>query len=297
MLQLEPSPIMDVDELVSSQLVRAFEQKSVAPETNQKQPTTSEPTSVESLEPAPNGPGCDVAPASAGVGADVAETYFGPPPSTVNPSLVGPVELLTAGEIDRRNLTVELPLYRGQMSDGRNVFYIVTDTTDEGNAAGLGINFSPKLAFAATGRGVRTAELQVNGLLVFHQGTVDFSPERVVKPGGEGEAAFPPSVAEPGAIGDDNYSPTVRITNAGGHVYNMPIIAFDVTAEQIKASEDNIDHTLVHDRVLAIDIFENPQEGSTGTVTLELISGFSFGKPILYLVSDQKSLNWNKAKY
>ena len=122
MLQLEPSPIMDVDELVSSQLVRAFEQQSVVLETNKEQPTTSEPTSAESLEPAPNGPGCDVAPASAGVGADVAETYFGPPPSTVNPSLVGPVELLTAGEIDRRNLTVELPLYRGQMSDGRNIF-------------------------------------------------------------------------------------------------------------------------------------------------------------------------------
>ncbi len=115
---------------------------------------------------------------------------------------------------------------------------------------------------------------------------MDFSPERLVKPGGEGEAAFPPSVAEPGAIGDNDYSPTVRITNAGGHVYNMPIIAFDVTAEQIKASEGNIDHTLVHDRVLAIDIFENPQEGSTGTVTLELVPGFSFGKPILYLTMD-----------
>jgi hypothetical protein len=41
---------------------------------------------------------------------DVAETYFSPPPSTVNPSLVGPVELLTAGQIDRSGLTVTLPL-------------------------------------------------------------------------------------------------------------------------------------------------------------------------------------------
>ena len=244
------------------------------------------PDEEQVLEPAPNGPGCDVTPASAAVGADVAETYFGPPPSSVNPSLVGPLELLTAGDIDRQNLTVELPLYRGEIEDGRNVFYIVTDTTDEGNAQGLGINFSAKLAFADIGRGVRNATLQSDGLLVFEEGTVDFSPERQVEAGGEGDDAFPPSVAEPGAVGDENYSPLVNISNAGGHVYNMPIIAFDVEAGDIDAPDGGVDHSLVHDRVLAIDIFDNPVEGSTGTVTLELVPGFSFGKPILYLTME-----------
>ena len=88
---------------------------------------------------------------------------------------------------------------------------------------------------------------------------MDFSPEQRVEPGGAGEAAFPPSVAEPGAVGDIDYTPLVKITNAGFHVYNMPIVAFDVTAEQINAPDGDVDHSLVHDRVLAIDIFSQTQ--------------------------------------
>ena len=245
---------------------------------------TSDPTF---LEPAPNGPGCDVTPANSAVGADVAQTYFGPPPSTVNPSLVGPLELLTAGQIDRRNLTVTLPLYRGEMTDGRNVFYIVTDTTDQGNAEGLGINFSPKLTYAETGRAVRKATLQANGILVFEKGTVNFAPERQLKSGGEGNAAFPPMLAKPGAVGDYFYSPLVRIENAGGHIYNAPIIAFDVDANEINFPDGNVDYSRVHDHVLAIDPFaQEADDGTAGTVTLSLTPGFSFGKPVLYLSTE-----------
>src|SRR5215472_16504493 len=39
-------------------------------------------------------PGCDLLPAPASIGTKVGLSYFGPPPSTVNPSLVGPVQLL-----------------------------------------------------------------------------------------------------------------------------------------------------------------------------------------------------------
>jgi hypothetical protein len=242
---------------------------------------------AEFLEPAPNGPGCDVTPAAAAVGADVAETYFGPPPSTVNPSLVGPVELLTAGQIDRMGLTITLPLYRGEMRDGRNVFYIVTDTTDEGNARDLGINFSSKLVFADTRRGVREAELMPDGLLIFKEGTVNFRPERRVEAGGEDDQAFPPAVAEPGAIGDRRYSPLVKIVNAGGHIYNAPIIAFDVEPEQINFPDGNVDHALVHDRVVAIEPFgQQAGDGTAGTVTLQLAPGFSFGRPVLYVSTD-----------
>ena len=49
-------------------------------------------------------------------------TYFGPPPSEVKKELVGPVELLRAGEIDMEAGTVTLPLYRGQMTDGTAVW-------------------------------------------------------------------------------------------------------------------------------------------------------------------------------
>ncbi|HWO29390.1 MAG TPA: hypothetical protein VNO32_11405, partial [Candidatus Acidoferrum sp.] len=38
-------------------------------------------------------PGCDLFPAPANIGTNVGLSYFGPPPSTVNQSLVGPVQL------------------------------------------------------------------------------------------------------------------------------------------------------------------------------------------------------------
>jgi hypothetical protein len=44
-------------------------------------------------------PGCDLFPAPASIGSKVGLSYFGPPPSTVNPSLVGPVQLLDSGQL------------------------------------------------------------------------------------------------------------------------------------------------------------------------------------------------------
>lgn len=43
------------------------------------------------------GPGCNLFPAPASIGASVPLSYFGPPPSTTNRSLVGPVQLLNTG--------------------------------------------------------------------------------------------------------------------------------------------------------------------------------------------------------
>jgi hypothetical protein len=101
----------------------------------------------DSETPPPSlGAGCDVPIGSAAVGADIGEAYFGPEPSTVNPSLIGSLLLMTAGEVDTATRTVTLPLYRGEMADsGENVWYVVTDTTDRGNATALGLNFSGKL--------------------------------------------------------------------------------------------------------------------------------------------------------
>ncbi|MGI9030509.1 MAG: hypothetical protein ACR2HP_11075, partial [Ilumatobacteraceae bacterium] len=74
------------------------------------------------------------------VGASVPESYFGPMPSEVDKNLVGPVQLLRSGPMGEDGLSITLPLYRGQMADGRNVWYILTDTTDRENAEGLGLN-------------------------------------------------------------------------------------------------------------------------------------------------------------
>jgi hypothetical protein len=220
----------------------------------------------------------DVVPAPASIGADIPLTYFGPAPSMVQKELVGPLQLLRSGEIDLEAGVITLPLYRGQMGDGTPVWYILTDTSDPANAAALGLNHSAKLAYAAVGNGARVATLESDATLTFHSGTVDFSPERTVVPG-EGENAFPPQTAEPGSVGDEAYSPLVRVANVGEHVYNAPVIAFGVEAEEISFGAGNVDYALVHDKVVSI----SPEEG---TVTIALTPGFSFAKPILYLSTE-----------
>src|ERR1700740_2480975 len=88
------------------------------------------------------GPGCDLFPAPASVGASVPLSYFGPPPSTTNPSLVGPVQLLNTGQIDVAHGTITIPLYLGHLRGNRkNVWYVLTDVDDLNVADELGLNF------------------------------------------------------------------------------------------------------------------------------------------------------------
>ena len=220
----------------------------------------------------------DVAPAPPSIGADIPLTYFGPAPSQVQKELIGPHQLLKAGEVDLEAGTIALPLYEGQMESGETVWYILTDTTDKGNAEALGLNWSPKLAYGAVDNGARQATLGPEATLIFEAGTVDFSPERNVTPG-DAPNFFPPVAVQPGSVGDEAYSPLVVLENGGGHVYNAPMIAFDVEAEDISFCDGEPDHRLVHDKVVSIC----PEEA---TVTLSLTSGFSFARPVLYLSTD-----------
>jgi len=223
------------------------------------------------------GPGCDLFPAPASVGASVPLTYFGPSPSTVNPSLVGPVQLLNTGPVDAANGTITIPLYKGTLKGTKKtIWYILTDVDDQGVAAELGLNFSAKLSFASNA--ARTGNLDANGNIVFDKGTVNFAAQRNIVPGPAG-AEFPPKSFAPGAIGDANYSPYVRIVNAGDVIYNAPMVAFDVDASQINFPNGHVDYSKVHDQVVAID-------PNKMTVTLNLINGFSFGRPVWYISMD-----------
>lgn len=222
------------------------------------------------------GPGCNVFPASASIGTAVPLSYFGPPPSTVNQSLVGPVQLLNTGKIDSTVGTITIPLYLGHMKNGKNVWYILTDVDDASVAAELGLNFSAKMTFMANA--ARTANFDQNNDLVFDAGTVDFSPVRSVTPGPAG-SEFPPTAFQPGAVGDNSYSPFVQVVNAGGVIYNAPIVAYNVNASDINFPNGNVDYSKVHDEVLAIDPVNM-------TVTLNLINGFSFGRPVWYISMD-----------
>lgn len=226
----------------------------------------------------------DFAPAPPSIGADVALTYFGPAPSSVDRRLVGPVQLLTAGVVDEDAGTVQLPLYYGTYADGEGHYYILTDTTDAGNAKGLGLNPSAKLQYAVAGE--TTARLDgTRNILVDREGKVDFSPVRVLVPGDE-PAPFPPSKFSPPQVGDDRYSPVVRLSNVGQTVYNAPIVAGNASDEFLNRFCDGVPDGLreefdahVHSKVVKIC----PRDT---TVTMELIPGFSFAKPVLYISTD-----------
>jgi hypothetical protein len=222
------------------------------------------------------GPGCNLFPAPPSVGTTVNLSYFGPPPATTNQSLVGPVQLLKSGPVDSIKGTITIPLYLGHMKNRANVWYVLTDVDDADVAAELGLNFSAKMTFMSSAS--RTANLDQDGNLVFDKGTVDFSPVRSITPGPTGQE-FPPTAFQPGAVGDKDYSPFVQIVNAGGVIYNAPIVAFGVNADEISFPNGNVNYAKVHDQVVAIDPVNM-------TVTINLINGFSFGKPVWYMSMD-----------
>ncbi|MBA2529328.1 MAG: hypothetical protein H0V19_05100 [Euzebyales bacterium] len=223
-------------------------------------------------------------PVDPAVGADVNQSYFGPFPSEINRKLVGPVQLLKSGVVAPNHKSITIPLYRGHLRNGKNVWYILTDTTDAQNAKALGINFSSKLAYAAVGRAARKAWLRKDATLVFGRGEVDFGPKRTLVPG-KAPNFFPPAQARPGSVGDRFYTPFVQIVNQPGTpLYNAPVVASDVEAEDIDFCKGGVDHSLVHDRVLAI--CPSADSNGTGTVTLRTTGIFSFAKPSTYLSTE-----------
>jgi len=192
-----------------------------------------------------------------------------------------PVKLLRAGTVDKDAMTVTLPLYRGELRNGKPVWYILTDTNDERNAEALGLNFSAKLAYSETGAAVRHGNLRKDGTLVFDKGAVDFAPKRSVV-AGKAPNFFPPKSAQPGSVGDRDYTPLVKIDNAGGYIYNAPVVAFGVEADKLAFCKGKVDHNRVHDRVLKIC----PDGRAGGTVTLQMTPIFSFGRPSAYISTE-----------
>jgi hypothetical protein len=139
------------------------------------------------------------------------------------------------------------------------VWYVLTDTTDEGAAKGLGLNFASKLRFTSNGNGVRFAEYGDNLYLNFDPSSiVDFSPAQTVVPGDEPNY-FPPQMAMAGSVGADSYSPIVYIANIG-EFYNAPVIADRFATEETLNQwcdgipEDQLEaaRAIVHDKVVAI---------------------------------------------
>lgn len=180
-------------------------------------------------------------------------------------------QILKAATIDLAQRQVTMPLYQGALADGRTVWYVLTDVSDEGVAREAGLIYSPKLANAG-GRAVRTATVRPDGTFVFDRGAVDFAPERLLVPG-DAPDYFPATQSQPGSIGDESYTPLVRV---GSLVYNAATVAFDIGASEIEFPDGNIDYTKVIDRAVAI----SPERG---TVTFAMNLGTVAGRPILFI--------------
>jgi hypothetical protein len=158
---------------------------------------------------------------------------------------------------------------------GQSIWYILTDTSDKGQADALGLNYSAKLQYAASCKAARNAVYGSDGVVEFEEGTVDFSPEWSVTPG-PADKPFPPRAYRAGAEGDADYSPLVRL---GGVIYDAPIVAFDEDDGALDFCAKAPDYRKVHDKVTRIC----PKDM---TVTLGLTNGFSFSRPLVYLSTD-----------
>ncbi|HEY0756955.1 MAG TPA: hypothetical protein VGD98_23590 [Ktedonobacteraceae bacterium] len=163
--------------------------------------------------------------------------------------------------LDPVHETVTLPLHSG-VSNGQSVSYILTDTSDRKEAQALGINWAPRLAIALGSAAVENATGTLSGGVTFPvNGTVDFSPTRIVVPGAAPNF-FPPTQMQPGAVGNSDYSPLFTlgdgIVRDGSQVANSTGMSDDV------ASIDTVHQT----------------------VTLHTFFGFWNGHRTIYLHSD-----------
>lgn len=221
------------------------------------------------------------------IGADVPLTYFGPAPSEVDPRLLGPVQLLKSGIIDFDAGTITIPLYRGYYVDGNVHWFVLTDTTDEGNAKALGLNFSPKMEYI-TEESASVAILSASAEFKNRTGRIDFSGNLTLVPGSP--APFPPTSFTPPQVGDEQYSPFVRLPRNGGRVYNAPIVAGSMNSTHLNKWCDGIPE---EDAVAASNILHSKVVKicpRAFTVTLKLTPGFSFAKPVLYLSMDANNV-------
>jgi hypothetical protein len=194
-------------------------------------------------------------------------------PASAAPTLL----VKSVRSIDIVRHTVVLPVHKG-VSNGRTVWYILTDVSDATEAKSRGLSFAPLLAGAGT-----TMHVTATGGTWNFAAAPDFGPARTFTAGPTG---FPPAAASPGAIASKRYSPFVTI---GGSpvVYNAPIVAtgdgpFDVAT-----------HRNTADRVLALD-------PAAGIVTLLLADGFAAGRRVYYIsteASDPGAATIERATY
>ncbi|WP_206433021.1 hypothetical protein [Sphingomonas sp. ABOLH] len=194
----------------------------------------------------------------------------------------GPMAMNRGSVLNAADNTITLPLRRGRLENGDAVWYIVTEASDLSAARQLGTSYAPSLSradarFVRSGRYIGRAKQ-----LIFAAGGVDFSPARSLTPG-DAPNFFPPKGFTIGAKGDHDYTPLTRIGGARGYIVNAPTIAYKVDAASLNAMCDgNVNHELVHDRVVKIC-------PKTGTVTLQANIGLHNGRSYLFISTESNA--------
>jgi hypothetical protein len=203
-------------------------------------------------------------------------------PTRVQPSVgIFSYSFPGALNIDIAHETVTLPLYRGATLDGRTVWYVVTESSDQSDATRRGVNYSNKMLNALGTAAVQKARYRGDDTLIF-DGTVDFGLTHVLVPGPNG---FPPAEFAPGAAGDAKYSPLVQIVAA---------------EDQDGGSGDRASGDKRHGTRLVLNAPQVANEtGKSGsvvridydrkTVTLNMLGGWVDGQFNLYLHTDSSS--------
>ncbi len=198
-------------------------------------------------------------------------------PNRVHPSVgIFSYSFPGAIQIDVTHETVTLPLHKGATRDGRTLWYVITDSSNQTDAKQRGVNYSNKMLSALGTKAVQKARFDDDDRLIF-QGTVDFGLTEVLVPDPNG---FPPAEFAPGAKGDAKYSPLIHIVKTWdedrdaddrlpkrGLVLNAPQVANDTGRSG---------------SVVAIDYERN-------TVTLNMLGGWVDGQFNLYLHTDSSS--------
>ena len=154
--------------------------------------------------------------------------------------------------------TATFPLHHGVTSDGRDLWFVIIDASNDNAAQKFGVNVSQKLQNVRGTAAVMHVTVN-NGTWVF-PATVDFSKTREVV--GTPGTGFPPVSFHAGSVGEAGYSPLIQLPD--GTVLNAPQIA---------------NATGLHDKVVRID-----EAGAT--VDLKLTNGFSRGNKVLYVSTD-----------
>ena len=180
-----------------------------------------------------------------------------------------PNYLVSAIKIDKAAHTATLPLYRGRTPREGRTWFIITESSDLGEAHRLGVNWAPKLANALGTRAVQHAHLDGRGgehsrlttsSTVDFSGGVNFARSRVVVPGPQ---LFPVDPAtHAGPIADNRYSPLFTFGN--GIVYNGAQVA---------------NPTGVHPKVVSLD-------RERRRVVVQLTQGFYLHRDVLYLSTE-----------